>query len=178
MDPLGYPRIVKYSLTRADLFRWQIRQLFRNRIVWAFTVIPAGATVWSVVTGEQIATRGLGFKMFAGAFAAFFIFACMAAIQLLVVLCLLFAKQHRGLLGEHELELRDEGLLERTPFNESMHRWSGFERVISTRDVLYIFVTDTMVHIVPTRAFSSAAEAARFVDEILRRTRAANKTAR
>jgi len=79
----------------------------------------------------------------------------------------------RGVLGEHEIEVRDEGLVERTDVNESTHRWSGFYKIKRTSKFIFIFVTDNIVHYVPMRCFPSNEDANRFQDEIEKRWRSA-----
>jgi len=76
---------------------------------------------------------------------------------------------NRGLVGEHLLEVTEAGLIERTDVNESLHRWTGFHKLISTRKYFYIFVTDAIVHVVPKRAFDSENEARVFQTAIERR---------
>lgn len=77
-------------------------------------------------------------------------------------------KKHKGLLGEHELEIQHDGLVERTAFNEAIHRWAGFHKVVKTRKFLLIYVTDNMAHIVPRRCFPSDEDLNRF-EAVLRR---------
>ena len=83
--------------------------------------------------------------------------------------CVLLPKKHQGVLGQHELEMRDEGLIERTEFNESLHRWTGFHRVVSSGGYLYIYVTDRNVHVVPKRSFPSEGAVMLFRTDLERR---------
>jgi len=83
-----------------------------------------------------------------------------------MMLCMVMFKKYRGFLGDHELEIRDEGLVERTDVNESIHRWAGFHKLVTTGRYLYIYVTDHNVHIVPRRYFASEQDQRAFRDEI------------
>jgi hypothetical protein len=49
-------------------------------------------------------------------------------MTMLMMACTVMLKKYRGLIGEHELEIRDEGLLERTDVNESLHQQEETER--------------------------------------------------
>jgi len=94
-------------------------------------------------------------------------------MSMLLTVCMTMFRKYRGFLGEHELEVRDEGLVERTDVNESLHRWSGFHKIVKTTRYLYIYVTDNNVHIVPRRCFASEQEQRAFLDEIQRHISAA-----
>jgi hypothetical protein len=83
------------------------------------------------------------------------------------------ANKNRGVVGDHEIEIRDDGLIERTPVNESLHRWTGFHKIGASRHCIYVFVTDNIVHYIPVRAFASQAEADSFRMEIQRRAHVA-----
>src|SRR6266480_2106046 len=69
----------------------------------------------------------------------------------------------------YQIEVTEAGLTERTDVNESLHRWTGFHKLIWTRNYFYIFVTDAIVHVVPKRAFDSEKEARVFQTAIERR---------
>ena len=97
----------------------------------------------------------------------------MAVMQVVVQLLYVVAHNNRGVTGLHELEIRDEGLLEKSEVNESLHRWSGFHKLGSTRTFLFIFVTDNNVHYVPWNAFPSEQAGKHFRDEIQRRVASA-----
>jgi len=100
----------------------------------------------------------------------------VATLSLGVVLALTMAFllagtffKNTGALGEHELEIKNEGLFERTEANETLSRWSAFHKVFATRRALYIFVTDTTFHAIPRRFFSTPEHMRDFQSEIQRR---------
>lgn len=97
----------------------------------------------------------------------------MICLTTLFALLAIYSGKHQGLVGEHILEIHDEGLFERTEFNQSVHRWSGFAKVLQTRKLLLIYVTDALVHVVPMRAFPSKQQARAFVEEIEKRVKIA-----
>jgi hypothetical protein len=167
--PRSLPTTINYSLTRWDLLRWQIWVVLRNRVVLAFWFILTGFVLVSELRSPEIAAHSSVFKI---AFAIVFsvvMFVILAAIQLIVLVCLSLSRKQRGLLGKHELEIRDDGLLERTDVNESLYRWTGFHKAISSGGYLYLYVTDSNVHVVPKRCFASESEAKQFRDIIERR---------
>jgi hypothetical protein len=97
----------------------------------------------------------------------------MAVVQVVFHMFWVLVNKNRGVVGEHTLEINDEGLLEKTPFNESLHRWTGFHKIQASRKYLFVFVTDNIVHYVPFRAFASPEEASGFRAELERRANAA-----
>jgi len=96
-----------------------------------------------------------------------------AVIQVAVHAFWVLANKNRGVIGEHEIEIRDDGLMEKTPFNASLHHWTGFHKIAASRNYLFIFVTDNIVHYIPFRAFASKAEADAFRVELQKRSNVA-----
>jgi hypothetical protein len=164
---------LRYSLTRGDVFRWHYYLLVRNRVLIVFGSIVSLSLVWSDLRTPEFATQSLGFKIFYGVVFTGLMFGVVGLVTMLMMGCMVMFKKHRGFLGEHELEVRAEGLVERTDVNESLHRWAGFHKIVSTSRYLYIYVTDNNVHIVPRRYFGSEQEARAFRDELERHIKAA-----
>ncbi|OZB90139.1 YcxB family protein [Paenibacillus sp. XY044] len=69
------------------------------------------------------------------------------------------------LLGEHTITLADEGIIESTSVNESIHKWGGIRDIENNEDYIFIFLNQTMAHIIPKRAFPSTETAAVFLKE-------------
>jgi hypothetical protein len=167
--PLPAMASIRYRVTKFDLFRWQVYQLIRNRVLIGFFLLCSAFLVVSDLSQPDMAARSLGFKCF---FVVFFapLFGAIVFLLSLVPLALLVAvRRHRGLVGEHVLEIGESGLAERTDVNESLHRWAGFHKLVSTRKYFYVFVTDAMVHVVPKRAFATKDEARSFQSAIEKR---------
>jgi hypothetical protein len=168
IDPLK-GKSVKYSLTRGDILRWHLRILIRNRVLIALGLIVSLFIVWKDLHDPALASQSTGFKILYAVFYTVAIFGFVGGATMLMMLLMVMGKKYRGLIGSHELQIHDDGLVERSDFNESLHRWTGFHKVISTKRYLYIYVTDNIVHIVPRRFFSSEQEERTFRDELERR---------
>ena len=164
---------IRYSLTRWDILRWQFYLLIRNRVLIVFGLILSLALVWQALGTPELAARSTGFKIFYAVFFTAIMFCFVGAVTMVLMLGMVMFKKYRGFLGDHELEIRDEGLVERTDVNESLHRWAGFHKVVTTGRYLYIYVTDNNVHIVPRRYFATEQEQRAFHDEIQRHINAA-----
>ena len=93
----------------------------------------------------------------------------LAVTQCILALANAFLLKHRGVLGEHVLEITEQGLVERTAFNEALHRWP-IGRILSLGGYLYIYVSDNNSHQVPKRCFSPE-EIGGFEAELRTRTR-------
>ena len=59
---------------------------------------------------------------------------------------------NRSVLCEHVLEITPDGLVEKTPFNETRTAWNAIEAVEQTKDFLFIYIQSNAAHIVPIKA--------------------------
>lgn len=170
---------VNYSLTRGDILRWNFYALRHNKTLIAYGMILLAFSLWMNLRSGEMATQPTGFKIF---YSVVFIIAWLFFVSLLVMLVMLMmvsmvmVKKYRGFLGEHELEIREEGLMERTDVNESVHRWAGFDKIVHTSKYLYIYVTDHNFHIVPLKYFGSETAELAFRDELERHIKAARNS--
>ena len=156
----------KYTLRRWDLLRTQAHGLSRNRVLVAFFIITSTLVAFLDLREPGMAARSLPFKiLFVIVFDAIFV-TIISTFTLIVVGLMILMRRHRGVLGEHTLEITPSGLIERTEFNETLHRWQGFHKIIRTRHYLYVWVTDSTMHTVPLRSFESHQAARLFQHEI------------
>ena len=56
---------------------------------------------------------------------------------------------NKGWTGWHELEITDEGLVERTEASEQRTRWSAIERLGMTPDHMFVYVSALTAHVIP-----------------------------
>jgi hypothetical protein len=73
--------------------------------------------------------------------------------------------RNKSAIGPHELELAEDGLIERTPYGESIAWWHGIEKVVSEDDYTFIYLTAVSGHVVPRDAVSEGNYEA-FVDAV------------
>jgi len=62
----------------------------------------------------------------------------------------------KGVLGAHEFEFRDDEFVEKTPFNESIHKYQSINRVFKRLGSIYIGMPGAQWHILPKRDFASS----------------------
>lgn len=166
------PLTVKFTLNRWDLFRLNLRVSLRNRIVILFGLVIALGMSWLIMSAPELAAYPLGLRIVTLLALTALQLLGMMLIQLTFLALYIGLKKYPGILCEHELEIRDDGLVERTSVNESLHRWAGFQKVVSNNSYLYIYVTNVMIHLVPKRYFTSEHEAQSFQHEIEKRIKA------
>ena len=56
---------------------------------------------------------------------------------------------NKGMIGEHELEIDEQGLFERTAFNESRQSWACVERIERTETHAFIYISSMAAHVIP-----------------------------
>ena len=74
---------------------------------------------------------------------------------------------HPGILGEHELELTTEGLVERTSVGESRVAWRGIERIAIDGRHTFVYLGGPTAHVVPQHI--DAGDYGSFVAELMQR---------
>src|SRR5579864_2953581 len=121
---------LKYSLSRGDILRWHFYLLLRNRVIMAFGLVVSLFLVWNDLRTPELAAHPIGFKIFYAIFFTAAMFCIVGLAMMLMMVCIVMFKKFRGSLGDHELEIQDEGLVERTDVNESLHRWAGFHKIV------------------------------------------------
>ena len=160
---------MRYRITRGDLIRVRLRANFRSRGTLVALGLLAVAWACLILLHPSAASRSWPVKIVAVILFVGMMIAITAILLTAAVLISTLLQTYRGLLGEHILEITDEGLVERTEFNEGLHRWAGIDRVMAHSRFLMIYVTPGHIHIVPWRAFGSTAEASLFQGELMTR---------
>lgn len=175
--PSQPPIAHRYTLTRGDLFRWQVAVVCRNRMLWGIGLFTCGLLLWDGFRDPKLADYSVAVKVVYAGFIFVVVFSVLAFVMLLTIGSSVRFKKYEGLLCEHELEIRPEGMLERTSWNESIHRWSRSQKLVTTARLLVIYVTDTNVHVVPRRSFGSPALEQSFCNELRQRMQSASAPA-
>jgi hypothetical protein len=64
-------------------------------------------------------------------------------------------RKNPGVLCEHEIQLTDYRLIERTDVNQTVHRWPGIGRIRRTAEFLIIYTGESQYLAIPDVAFPS-----------------------
>lgn len=166
---------IKYSVSRWDLFRWQLYVALRARVFVLLALLISGTFVWRVMNENETATMPLGAKIASGLIVGGLMLVFLWLLLILRLLFTMLLDVKKGMLGEHEMEIRDDGLLERAGNLESIHRWSDLEKVVTTNNYIYIYAHDARprAHIVPRRGPSSETDILAFRDAVEQRIESA-----
>ena len=62
---------------------------------------------------------------------------------------------NKGVFGQHEIEIDDDGLVERTEVNETRQSWHGVERIAETDEHAFIYISSVMAHIIPKQSVTA-----------------------
>lgn len=139
---------IRYTVTKSDLIRAQLRSLLHQPVLLLVAGVAGFVFVSAVVGLPQFSQGTFAEKLVAGLLATAVVVVLFVVFGLIITVLMVFSQRNRGVLGEHTLTITESGLRESTRFNESLHRWDGIHRMVRTRSLLLIYVTDTMFHAV------------------------------
>ena len=61
--------------------------------------------------------------------------------------------ENKGLIGKHEIIITLNELIEKTEYCETKTIWEAVEKVISTKESLYIYISAVTAHVIPKNYF-------------------------
>jgi hypothetical protein len=163
---------LQYGLTRWDLLVGGMRGLFFLRSIVLLVVVLI-VSVWcliffsvqrfeaaNTIVSIVFATLHTIGASAAGMFCAFLVIATSA-----------YFRNDKGVLGEHTLEITDEGLVESTEVNTTLHKWNSMFRIRRTGSYILIFVAEGVGHIVPLKQLPNDGSVEEFIVELESRIR-------
>jgi hypothetical protein len=157
---------IRFSLTRFDLFKARTGTLLSSRPLQALLLLIAAFCGFSGFMAESVAGETVAYRLLFASLEILFVlgsgFCCATLLNALQC----FTAKSKGVIGEHTLEVTNDGLLETTDYNVSLHRWSGFHKMKQSSGFLWIYVTDTMAHIVPLKRPLQEGDLSLFVDQV------------
>src|SRR4051812_1599435 len=140
---------LRYSLTRWDLFRAGLRAILHQRVLLIVFVPLLVFLAWSSFTYEENQKLALPMRVTATMVSV----AMCAGFGLLAGAIFVgaqsFLRRDTGVLGEHTLEITDEGLIESTHVNRSLSNWRTSFRIRETGRYVYIYISAGTAHIIP-----------------------------
>lgn len=120
---------ITYEVTRWDLFANWMTILLRNRLLQVFVLVALIFNGW-LTLAPGLLTRPLSHTMFGGVFFLIEFFGILAVCQCALGLAASFLLKQRGVVGRHVLQITERGLVERTDFNETLHKWPSICRIL------------------------------------------------
>ena len=167
---------IKFSLDRSDVWVCRLIVLSQNRFIIIFSLACSAFVGMSTLSGPQITNGPIGLKIFTFVGTTLLIFLFLALFNAAVQAAFTLFRKNPGVVGEHEFEIRDDGLFERTSLNEGVYRWSGVSKIRCVGRFLFIYVSGNQVHYIPRNAFPSLEAFRDFRAEIENRAAAAHSS--
>jgi YcxB-like protein len=176
MTPPPFP-ILRHTihLTRGDLLGVMWHLSLRQKSTWIVGTLITGAIAYTMVTGKNPPDNI--YEVVAMMIILLLLW-CFLPLLGAVISCLTVlasAARQRGVLGLHDYEVREDGLLEKTDVNESLTRWEGLQGVKETRSHLLLRQSPGLIHIIPRRSFTDPQACRHFVDSVRQRISDATK---
>lgn len=75
-------------------------------------------------------------------------------------------KKSDGIIGEHLVEINEQGLYASTARSQSTYGWDGIHELRQDKEIIYIFVNNLQAVIVPKRSFANQALEAEFTQTV------------
>ena len=163
---LGTHMRIRFSLTRFDLFKARTAALMSSRPLQVLLLLVAAFSGFSGFTAESVAGKTVAYRIFFASLQIFLVLGFGFCSATLLNAWQSFTAKAKGVIGEHTIEVTDEGLLETTDYNTSLHRWSGFHKMKRSSGFLWIYATETMAHIVPLERPLLEGDLSVFVDQV------------
>jgi hypothetical protein len=174
---LGVCMRLRYEITRWDLLAAGMRSMFFERLmVWVALATLAGFW-WFIftrverieeahtITSILFATVSTLCIAAAGLFGAFIVNATRACVR-----------NGKGVLGEHTLEITEEGLVESTDVNRTLANWNSAFQIRRTGSYAFIYVSVGNAHVVPLKTLPLEGSVEEFLDELQSRIGLARQT--
>ncbi|WP_028582053.1 YcxB family protein [Desulfogranum japonicum] len=57
--------------------------------------------------------------------------------------------KNKGIYGEHEYTIEEDGLLEKTAVNETKQNWNSIEKIVQDKENTYVFINSIQAHVFP-----------------------------
>jgi hypothetical protein len=151
---VGVPgQSIRYQLTRWDLFKGQVSVNLRHRVAQiAFLASFIFSTVSSWTDSRHADESAEGKVLVVLVNILSLTITWGVVIIVMVGLMVILTKGKRSTLGEHTLTIKDNGLEEETIYNVTLHKWFGIQKLVKRGRYRYIYITESLVHIVPPQS--------------------------
>ena len=107
----------------------------------------------------------------------FIAFSGLVVVLALSVVLSMVSSRNKTFVTEHTIVLEEDIFTEETVYNKTEWKWTSVQKLARTRRYIFIYVAQSMAHVVPRRAFRDDAEWNAFYDYCRQRTQATNRAA-
>ncbi len=155
----GLQVIVKYHITVEDVVALHRHVMNspttrKNKFRWILVVMLLLAATLFIPLPEEELIRPVvvAFAVVWGAAFLILVFVVGPALMDRHVRGVYKEGANKGTIGQHEIEIDENGLVERTEVNEARWTWGGIERIEESDTHAFIYVSSVMAHIIPKQS--------------------------
>ena len=163
------PQSVRFSFSLFELIKCRLWVINHHKFLLGLTLGFSLLFPLVDLFDPKLGSNPIGAKIFVFIFSAVAMFCFLTFVNAVFQIIFACSAKNRGLVGNHELTISDDCLTESTEFNDSSHRWSGFDKLRSSRNFFFLYVTENNVIYVPKKCFASVQEAKQFEELIQRK---------
>ena len=162
---------IAYRLTRWDIFSASIQQFFHQPLlILFFGVLILLFSYWNWMTlssDHSVLVRVL----------TVVILAIILTVVLIAAVCVpillgTLSERNKTLLAQQTLIIDDRFLLAESEYLRSEIKWKTLQRLVRTRNYLFLYFSELGAMLIPKRAFHSGEEWDRFFNLCLDKSRA------
>lgn len=165
---------IRYHVSRKDLWSVVWRISMQSPVV-RILPLPLLALVWvSNFRYEEYSKLSLGERVGIATASSLFVLLFFVIVMFLMIAVQVYVAKKGGTVGDHTLEILDEGLREVSSAAEITSRWSAIRKVRKTSSVV-IIRTAAFAHMIPTKFAMLEGDLAEFLGELDRRIGQPNK---
>ena len=157
---------LRYKLTRLDLFIVSFQVLLFQPVFLIVVISILAFAWWNTFASAEITGYSLPVRIIAAMFSAAQAAGAGLLAGILIIAAKSFMRKDKGVIGEHTLEITDEGLVESTEVNRSLSNWRTPFRIREMRRYVYIYISSVSAHAVPKTKQPLEGSVAEFITEL------------
>jgi YcxB-like protein len=154
---------VDFTVTLGDLVRYNLYHAWHRPLYWSIIAVGAGVIAIMSPRDAPLIAHVIVFV-----FSAIVLTVVNFGSTAIIALLSYAPSKNRGTLGDHHLLLAPAGITESTKVSTSTWTWAGIPKVAQDRAYIFLYVQQNLAHVIPKRAFKSAAESKEFYDTAVR----------
>ena len=162
---------IKFSISLFDLIKCRLWVIHHNAFLVGLNIFFSLLIPFENLGRLRMDLDSAGAVMIAFIVMAVFTFCVLIILNVVVQILFTLVGKNQGVLGDHEIQVREDGIIEKTPTSASSYNWAGFQKFRASPNFFFLYVSGNVVHYVPKRCFASVAEAAQFRELILAKAR-------
>lgn len=151
---------VQYANTKMDVYWYQITTASKTPLLWAIFAMPFMYIAISELSNDKNMVHGPVIGTISVIITSAVFTIPYVAFWFLFMAILVFTKKYSSIICEHNLTVSPDGIKETTSQNETLSNWSGYKRLVSTKNYLLIYIAEGNGYIIPKRRVSTIGDLA------------------